>query len=978
MPDTEYINVDELTSPSFYYDGEGHIVVNDTTAYNPFTGLLNLDQIANPNPEPASYSYNIYIGSLDTPDYLWGEEDLMSVNSDTAIDPVGNELTIDTLEFQVYCEDNLLSLPYATPIWCYRGSTFIGKFYLKTVERYGVKFFKISAVSLIGLLEYEPHYGGMYQATPAKTAIEEAILSNGLGAGNFLQYNSVRMTGASATSVPLSQYCVGTSKESSGTQTGIGITFKVHGATYNSYQPVWLSQIDSYGNLDDVYLVGVDVAKTNNTAGNTSITVRVFCEYGGSYTPIGTFTANYEDEILVLIRPWQGKCFYSTNSFNTINFTALSVDEIVPIYSSLGVRYEGGSLSYMTTTLDYELLQLELIGGISTIYEEVIFVEDVTSDEIYFRNSKTGYSSQVSGYTPVGDPLPSDSDDFAELYDIVQNILWADGIENMTVSGWIGVGTKRETLHQLLFALNLNMMKSADGNIIINKLPGEVQKTIDESEIYESGSSEPVSLTRSIELTEHSYTASGDTVTVFDNSSLTTAPTGDYVVLFDNAPIYGEPTASSSLTIVSYNANGAVVRGKGSITAQTYLHSQRVLKEAVSTRPDGGVVSVTDATLVTFINSANVMEKLLAYYGADTYKVKNSTVADGLMCGRKYGFTDPFGEDEDGYLVEARTKGSAITKTDCVFVTNYTPADVGNEFDNYEVLTGTGTFTVPTGVEKLHVVLIGGGTGGSSGFAGANGGANSNFYSANVAQGGNYGANGIGGKVYEVDITSPSASYSYECGTGGAGGAKSTSTNANNAGSAGGNTTFGTYSSASGSATGYTNLMNGDTFGLTMPKWNENSGKGGNGGYKTITDHNPTVANVTQIQAEGAFNFLTGLSDNGGQSYPGVAVNNTYIWVGGSGGGAAIGKNGSNGRASNNYGSIDARGGNGADATYVPPKATDYNSKYYGYGGMGGCGGGGGGSAGYDGTEQQTFSGGTGGYGGKGGDGGDGCIIVFY
>lgn len=979
MPD--YIDVDALTSPSFYYDGNNHIVVNDATAYNPFTGLLNLDKIANPTPELTSYQYNIYIGSLDAPDYLFGEEELLNINSNTGIDPVGNELTIDTLEFEVYSTStSLLDLPYATPIWCYRGGSLVGKFYLKNVERYGIHHFKISTVSLIGLLEYEPHYGGMYSAVNAKTAIEEAILSNGLGSGNFLQYNSVRMTGSSATSVPLAQNCVGTSAETSGTQTHLLVVFKVYSATYNSPQPIWEVFAENYnGNNNDFYY-GVEVAKTNNDPNDDGITVNLFCDYNGNGQSFASFTASYGDEITVYIAPTTGWAFWYLNltEYGDAHFTAISVNEIMPLFSSVGVTFYNNTLTYNTTTLDYELSLLKLTTPNYGTPLDVAFVEDVTSEDVYFRNSKTGYSSKVSGYTLIGDPLPSDSDDFAVLYDIVRNILWADGIENLTVSGWVGAGSKRETLHQILFALNLNMMKSADGNLIISKLPSEIQNSIPEEEIYEKGSSEPVSLTRSIELTEHYYSASGNTTTVFDNSSLTTAPEGDYVILFDNAPVYGEPTPSSGLTIVSYNANGAIVRGKGSITAQPYIHSQRVLKETVSSRPDGNVISVTDATLVTFINSANVMAKLMAYYGSDTYKVKNSIITNGCMCGRKFEFVDPFGEDQEGYLIEANGKASAVTKTDCVFVTGYTPVDIGNEFSNYELLTGSGTFTVPTGVEKLHVVMVGGGTGGSSGLAGANGGANTNFYSASVAQGGNYGSNGSGGKIYEVDITSPSASYSYSCGTGGVGGAVTTSTSQSNAGSAGTASTFGSYSSESGSSGGYTNIMNGDTFGLQMPKWNEDSGKGGNGGYKTIVDHDPLEANVTQIQAESAYNFMTGRTFNGGKSYDGAITGYHYAWLGGSGGGAALDQTGKNGTATSNEYSVNAKGGNGADATYIPPKATEYNSKYYGYGGMGGCGGGGGGSAGYDGQNQQSFSGGTGGKGGKGGDGGDGCIIVYY
>ena len=238
----------------------------------------------------------------------------------------------------------------------------------------------------------------------------------------------------------------------------------------------------------------------------------------------------------------------------------------------------------------------------------------------------------------------------------------------------------------------------------------------------------------------------------------------------------------------------------------------------------------------------------------------------------------------------------------------------------------------------------------------------------------------VNGKVYEVDINSPSASYSYACGTGGQGGAISHDHNANNPGSAGTDTTFGSFSSGSGTATPYTNILNGDVFAAQMPKWNDASGKGGDGGYKTISDSsNPTQ--VTQYQAGGAYNILTGSTLLGGTSKLGASLGGVYQWVGGSGGGAALNANGAPG---GDYAYISgervisADGGDGADATYTPPKATTYNPKFYGYGGMGGPGGGAGGCGGYDGAEETTFTGGAGGYGAKGGDGGDGCVLVVY
>lgn len=1001
MPDTEYINVDELTSPSFYYDGDDHIVVNNTKAYNPFSQILNLDKLSEePAPEVIPDQYYIYVSSVESPTFQFGTSELISFNANTNTDPIGGELCIDTLEFEVYYNDTnstLQNLAYATPVYAYRNGDFVGKFYFKTIERYGVKHFKISCVSIIGLLEYETHYGGIYNATNAKSAIYEAILGNGLRKSSYERYSSVRtVSGATIPPFFLANDAVGANADVSGSKNGIGIRFAVYGAVQGWYKPLWFLQ--AFRTIDSVeksYNIGVTVAKSTSDPDDDRINVNLYCSLvnGSSYSNLTQIKARYGEELEVIIRPWQGWLRVTGSSINPnyeFEFTPITTNILVPIYfacSDVRDFGDGASKSYTVSGLDFELFEFHVYGNSSstalTQYASLSFYQDTATQDIYFTNDINGYSDvetthdkfYISGY-----PMPDYLTNNEELINAAKNIIWGNGIDSLTVSGWIPVGTKREVLHQILFALNLNLLKSETGDLIINKLPSEIQKTITQDETYDRGSVEKVTAPHYLELTEHTYTApvsgtiSAQDAVVFDNA-LTVGISGEYIAVFNNAPIYGTPTASSELTIVAYNENAAVLRGKGIIMAQSYTHSQRVIQEVVSDRPDGGTVSVTSATAVTFLNSEAVMNKLLAYYASGAYKTKSDITVGGCMCGRNYTFAAPFGGSSSGYLIGARTVGSAKTKTECTFVSNYTPVDIGGTYKNYRVLTGSGTFTVPTGATKLYVVLIGGGTGGSSGYAGQNGNANTGFYSAIVARGGMYGSNGLYGKVYEVEINSPSATYSYSCGTGGAGGAVCTSNTTNNAGSAGTASTFGSYSSANGAAKPYTNIMNGDTYCGTMPLWSASSGRGGNGGYRTSTNpSNPTEATVTMYEAEDAYNFLTDTTYYGGDSYDGALLNNQYVWFGGCGGGGALGQRGGNGGSTE----TNAKGGNGGNATYIPPKATTYNSKYYGYGGMGGCGGGGGGCGGYNGQSITAFSGGTGGYGGKGGDGGDGCIIVYY
>lgn len=72
-------------------------------------------------------------------------------------------ITSDGMQFMVYPDDvPLEQLPYGTPVWYYSNSTLMGKFYLKRALRSGKFWVDITAVSAIGILDGQTHYGGIY------------------------------------------------------------------------------------------------------------------------------------------------------------------------------------------------------------------------------------------------------------------------------------------------------------------------------------------------------------------------------------------------------------------------------------------------------------------------------------------------------------------------------------------------------------------------------------------------------------------------------------------------------------------------------------------------------------------------------------------------------------------------------------------------------------------------------------------------
>lgn len=173
--------------------------------------------------------------------------------------------------------------------------------------------------------------------------------------------------------------------------------------------------------------------------------------------------------------------------------------------------------------------------------------------------------------------------------------------------------------------------------------------------------------------------------------------------------------------------------------------------------------------------------------------------------------------------------------------------DTDKKYDNKVVLTGSGTWTAPTGVRELYVQLVGGGDGGGGGEGGGR-------YSQVVSDDPVAGSAGLGGKVLVITIPVNSGqSFAYSCGKGGKGGKGGVAIDifgednitAATPGTSGTETIFGSYSSANGKQypVGITDVATGAYYGATgiagrtavsdakiAPPPEPNTGNGGNGG----------------------------------------------------------------------------------------------------------------------------------------------------
>lgn len=602
-----------------------------------------------------------------------------------------------------------------------------------------------------------------------------------------------------------------------------------------------------------------------------------------------------------------------------------------------------------------------------------------------------------------------------------------DDLGKQQVYGWLPVASRRQNLHQLLFAMGAQIAKDADGELFF-QYPDTTEKEIPDERIYYDGEISYNTNANRVELTEHSFyaLASDEQVTLFDNVTGGGARVSHLRVVFQDAPVH-DLAATSGLTIEESGVNFAVLSGSGVLTGKKYTHTTQLLVDTTDGETiEEQTVSIPDCTLVNVANSENTLQRLLDYYGS-ARSISTAIVVDGEKTGQMVRFTNPALEEETAFIAEMNLNSSAILKGNCVMVADYIPTGGGNNFNNYKLLTASGSWTVPAGVRMIRIILGGAGQGGGSGYKGADGNRKSYSYSKTVlshtttyrgtqygepAKGGAPGEPGVGGKVLILTLrVQPGQVLQFTRGAAGAGGAyidsgstpgafgteSSVSINGN------------TYSSADGtrSEAGYYDAFTGRTFSLP----GKAGVKGGDSaGLRPGVDPTSSDALVPTPAEdvvgpdgtvyhggdyrklpppEGRVYFEFSDSSYGGDTVEAV----TSVALGS---GAAVGSDGAYGgdtpgthSASHStrgfsLTAVGAAGVNGADATVIPTTASTP-----GCGGNAGHGGGAGGGPGIQETSStdgatirsETSTPGAVGVGGKGTRGGNaapGYLLIYY
>lgn len=597
--------------------------------------------------------------------------------------------------------------------------------------------------------------------------------------------------------------------------------------------------------------------------------------------------------------------------------------------------------------------------------------------------------------------------------------------QDTALYGWLPYvkppeSSARDNLAQVLFAIGAYLGVDQEGVLRVEPLWDGVSSAVTADRVYNDGSVDYGSAVSSVSVLEHQYLDidTEDTTTLFDGTA-----TANTTVIFDD-PMFN--LQATGFSILESGANYAVLSaGTGTLTGIPYLHTTREVVRTVTPGATENVKTISDATLVSLVNSQAVAERMAEYY-KHTVTINNPILAESERAGHVVSIYDPY----DRVMVNACIRSMDVTmsakaRAETAALVGFKPPQPGTipYYDYREVLTGSGEWTVPEGVTNVGYVLFSGAQGGKAGRQGGESSGSKEYrwehrssitgeinskgkvvlWGGPGGIGGDGGEGGKGSKVYQGNISvTPGQIISYSCGIGGEG-ADYSAANPDAEGSEGEATTFGEASSDSGSypaETGWTDPTTEEVFSLPgvegLPGGN---GAGAPDDY-TIPD------NTSDLNEILVYKPSTAAVDEDGTSWPGaptkekdgqtdVAYWETFVSSGyaGSSNGYALGPGGVAGTTQQ---MPSIRGTwDGVIKTYAtngltpPPPSLIPKKPKATQGGRGGYGGGGGSCASWAAWEmagqysETNFiadpgNPGLGGPGGKGGPGGDGMILLFY
>lgn len=187
-------------------------------------------------------------------------------------------------------------------------------------------------------------------------------------------------------------------------------------------------------------------------------------------------------------------------------------------------------------------------------------------------------------------------------------------LSNEIVNGYIPYTNCREALMQVAFAVGAVVDTSNSDVVNVFKLSGKISQEIPLDRIFQGQTFDEESKITAVEVTSHKYEPSDKVVEAYTNKD---GGNIDNVFVKFSQPLHSLTITNGS--IVESGTNYAIINANNGckLTGKSYEHTQTVLKKenpvlTITDMPN--VISVSNATLVSADNVANILEKCYNYY----------------------------------------------------------------------------------------------------------------------------------------------------------------------------------------------------------------------------------------------------------------------------------------------------------------------------------------------------------------------------
>jgi len=471
-------------------------------------------------------------------------------------------------------------------------------------------------------------------------------------------------------------------------------------------------------------------------------------------------------------------------------------------------------------------------------------------------------------------------------------------------------------------------------------------------------------------------------VTSVDDTEVDSAGGGNQTIVITGSNFKTGDVASFVGSSASFNATSSTIDSATQITAvapkASFLNAQEPYKVKVTSSSGlagtsaTGLINVDNApSWTTNAGSLGSISEIATgnHFTVSASDPEGDTVAYSLQSGSLAGLslnsstgvisgdpTDVSSDTTNSFTIRATANGKTADRAFTYITTNWVPT--------YVQLSGSGTWSIPSGVTSAEILVVGGGGSGGR--------------SPNVASGGGGGGGILHASSYTFTSTDISSGIAYVIGDGGTGvGMNGVTDDTHGAtegvGQYGHDTTFaisgGTITAKGGGYAGGYDASN------YRPA--RQGGSGGGGSWDNLTgasSNQATFSGWTKYGNSGGTFDTSGSGANngsGGGGAGGAGTGATRSAPGAGGAGqlfsnftsyGASGYFGGGGGGGNEGGSSSASGGSGGGGN------GGHTSSFTGSNGTATTGGGGGGAA-ANGYNNHTF---------KGGNGGSGTILIRY